>query len=377
MNHASAPSSAPASAGLVGACFSPDYPTARAKFLLAAARAGARVDVFCNDAAGPDGGMLTTDVAVLGPKDAEHALLVVSATHGPEGFVGSAAQIALLDALAAGAQAPPARIVLVHAINPWGFAHISRTTENNVDLNRNFIDWSAGPPSNPPYAELHPMLCPPQWTPQALAGANAGREAWLERNGQGAYVDVTSRGQYTHPDGLNYGGVGREWSNLTLEKIVARHLAGVKKIALIDWHTGLGERGEPFFLCFNERGGPGWQRACDWWGRANVESSGGFGGAQRPNYTGLLFHGVQRFADQAEVTGAVIEFGTLPMDEMRLALQVDRYLKFGGELPAAQRAAMKEQLLDAFAPFSPDWQRSALGHAIRIQQRALDGLRAW
>jgi len=378
MNHASAPSSAPASAGLVGACFSPDYPTARAKFLLAAARARAPVDVFCNDAApGPDGGMLTTDVAVLGPDDAEHALLVVSATHGPEGFVGSAAQIALLDALAAGARAPAVRIVLVHAINPWGFAHISRTTENNVDLNRNFIDWRAGPPSNPPYAELHPMLCPPQWTPQALASANASREAWLERNGQGAYVDVTSRGQYTHPDGLNYGGVGREWSNLTLEKIVARHLAGVKKIALIDWHTGLGERGEPFFLCFNERGGPGWQRACDWWGRANVESSGGFGGAQRPNYTGLLFHGVQRFAGQAEVTGAVIEFGTLPMDEMRLALQVDRYLKFGGELPAAQRAAMKEQLLDAFAPFSPDWQRSVLGHAIRIQQRALDGLRAW
>ncbi len=378
MNLASAPSSPPASAGLVGACFSPDYPTARAKFLLAAARARARVDVFCNDTApGPDGGMLTTDVAVLGPEDSGHALLVVSATHGPEGFVGSAAQIALLDALAAAAQTPAVRIVLVHAINPWGFAHISRTTENNVDLNRNFIDWSAGPPSNPPYAELHPMLCPPQWTPQALASANASREAWLERNGHGAYVDVTSRGQYTHPDGMNYGGVGREWSNLTLEKIVARHLAGVKKIALIDWHTGLGERGEPFFLCFNERGGPGWQRACDWWGRANVESSGGFGGAQRPNYTGLLFHGVQRFAGQAEVTGAVIEFGTLPMDEMRMALQADRYLKFGGELPAAQRAAMKEQLLDAFAPFSPDWQRSALGHAIRIQQRAIDGLGAW
>jgi len=119
MNHAPAPSSPPASAGLVGACFSPDYPTARAKFLLAAARAGARVDVFCNDAAGPDGGMLTADVAVLGPKDAEHALLVVSATHGPEGFVGSAAQIALLDALAAGAQAPPARPDRRHRTPGW------------------------------------------------------------------------------------------------------------------------------------------------------------------------------------------------------------------------------------------------------------------
>ncbi|CFW01904.1 Protein of uncharacterised function (DUF2817) [Bordetella pertussis] len=34
------------------------------------------------------------------------------------------------------------------------------------------------------------------------------------------------------------------------------HLAGARKVALIDWHTGIGGYGEPFFLCFNEEGGP-------------------------------------------------------------------------------------------------------------------------
>ncbi|MCG3189744.1 MAG: hypothetical protein LKCHEGNO_02242 [Burkholderiaceae bacterium] len=367
------------SAALASACFAPDYTSARARFLAAAARAGARVDVFVNDVAtGPDGGSLSTDVAVLGPADAAGALLVVSGTHGPEGFVGSAAQVALLDAVATGATVPRVRIVLVHAINAYGFAHITRTTEHNVDLNRNFIDWSGGAPSNPAYAELHEALCPSVWTPEALAAADRARSSWIEHKGQDAFVDMTSRGQYTHPQGLNYGGSGPEWANRTLEAIARRHLAGVARIALIDWHTALGERGEPFFLCFNEPGGAGWERACAWWGRDRVETSGGFGGAARPKYTGLLFHGVQRFAAHADVTGAVIEFGTVPIDDARRALQADRYLRFGdGAADDPRRGALREQVLEAFSPQSLQWQRSVLGHAIAIQHATLAGLAHW
>lgn len=370
--------STPASSALVAACFNPSYASARAAFLLAADRAQARTDVLVNDQArGPDGSTLTTDVAILGPDDAQDALLIVSGTHGPEGFVGSAAQIALLDSIAVRAASLSSRVVLVHGINPWGFAHISRTTENNVDLNRNFIDWDAPVPDNPLYAELHPTLSPQEWNDKALAQADAERQAWIEKHGQDVFVDVTARGQYTHAQGVHYGGTQREWSNRALETIIHRHLDGVRRIALIDWHTGLGERGEPFFLCFNEPGGAGWQRACEWWGRDNIETKGGFDGSARPSYSGLLFHGVQRFAAQADVTGAVIEFGTRPRHEMRRALQIDQYLRFGKPVSDTQRALMREEVLDAFAPLSPDWKRSVLGHAIQIQAQALDGLSRW
>ena len=54
------------------ACFAPSYASARGKFLLAADRAGARLDVLVNaEARAPNGGTLTTDVAVLGPPEAE------------------------------------------------------------------------------------------------------------------------------------------------------------------------------------------------------------------------------------------------------------------------------------------------------------------
>jgi hypothetical protein len=366
-------------AGVAETCFSPDYATARARFVQAAARAGARLDTFTNSAVvGPDNGALTTDVAVLGPDKASQALLIISGTHGPEGFAGSAAQIALLDELATSSEALDVRVVLVHAVNPWGFAHIVRTTENGVDLNRNFIDWSAGPPTNPLYPELYELLYPADWRPQVgAARPNAALKAWIERVGQNAYVDAAMKGQYTHPGGSFYGGTQREWSNLTLESIVSRHLSTARKIALIDWHTGLGERGEPFFLCFNERSGDAWQRACNWWGADRVESQGGFEGAARPKYTGLLFDGIRRFAAHAEVTGAVIEFGTLGNEEMNYALQIERYLNRAIGLSTSERDEMSDLVREAFSPASLSWQRSTLTHAVHIQQAALAGLRDW
>ena len=190
-----------APSGLVAACFSSNYATARARFLLASAEAGARLDVLTHpEAVAPNGSSLTTDVAILGPTSGERALVVFSGTHGPEGFVGSAAQIALLRELASRADALSVRLVLVHAINPWGFAHISRTTENNVDLNRNFIDWTQAPPANAHYAELHPILCPQQWSPEILESGRQQREGTAERdplNGRNAGAGHLSSGRST------------------------------------------------------------------------------------------------------------------------------------------------------------------------------------
>src|SRR3546814_18305495 len=114
---------------------------------------------------------------------------------------------------------------MVHAINPWGFAHDSRTTENNVDLIRNCIDWgSAAPPDNSLYTELHPILCPKQWSDEAIRQSDADRDAWIDKPGPNAFVDATARGQYTHTDDLHYGGTGREWSNKALTTLHATNL---------------------------------------------------------------------------------------------------------------------------------------------------------
>ena len=366
------------SLALTSSCFSPNYATARARFQMAAAQAGAALHVYLNgEATAPDGSSLTTDVAVMGPSESTRALVVVSGTHGPECFIGSAAQIAFMQTISTQAQELKVRVVLIHAINPWGVAHLSRCTESLVDLNRNFIDWTQPTPQNLEYDHLHHWIDPQELSLNAAEDAQSNINAWVDANGIAAFTDASMRGQYNHPDGLSYGGNGPEWSHLTLQSIIKQHLCGAEKVALIDWHTGLGESGEPFFLCFNDRQSAAWNRACEWWGRAHIENSAGFDGSARPQYTGLLFQGVSRFVAPAQLTGAVVEFGTVPLDKLQQALHADQRLHGGGVTDPIERQALLAQVTQAFSPEAVRWQQSSLSHAVAIQQQALDGLIAW
>lgn len=359
--------------------FAESFAEARAKFLLEAARTGGLTASYIHPVAfDPNGGSLAIDVACFGHARAPNAFLILSGTHGGEGYAGSAAQIALMRTGALSALKRDVRVVLVHGINPYGFAHWTRTTENNVDLNRNFIDFGGEPPRNPGYGEIHQYICPKHWTPESRAAAKEGMDAWIKRNEFQAWMQTIMMGQYDEPTGLIYGGRSREWSNLTLEQIARAHLSGVEKLGFIDWHTGLGKYGEPFFLCFNEAGDANWERVCGWWGRHRIETKDGFDGADRPRYSGLVFHGVQRFVHPAAMAGAVIEFGTLPVAEAFDQLRIDRWLKFG-DRPGdkALMVAMRRGVREAFTPPDPEWRRRIIAHARDIQLQGIEGVAAW
>ena len=142
---------------------SPSYPVARAAFLDAAVAAGARRQSYAHPLTGPQGEDLAVDVAELGPMDANTVVLVVSATHGVEGYCGSALQTHWL--VNHSDERPDAlRVVNIHALNPFGFAWVRRVNEDNVDLNRNFVDWSHPAPVNADYERIADILVPHQWT---------------------------------------------------------------------------------------------------------------------------------------------------------------------------------------------------------------------
>jgi len=358
------------------ALFVATFAEARARFRDAAVAAGARLAAYVHPTAlGPDDGPLAIDLAELGALNAPRALVVVSGTHGPEGYLGSAAQLALLEDLRLTAPPADTRVVLIHGLNPYGFAWWSRTNENNVDLNRNFIDFATRPASNPTYLALHAAICPPHWTPETQAANQAANAAWIAEHGFADWLDGISKGQYDEPTGLSFGGVAPEWSNTTLAEIVARHLSGVDRVGVIEWHTGLGAYGEPFFLCFNDPDGPLWQRCASWWGSTRLEDQQGFGGGARPSYSGLVFHGLQQFLAPAQLAGAVIEFGTGPIDAMFDWLRVDRWVRFG--IDDGQRAVRRQGVRDAFCPPDPAWRAGVIASAREIQRSALAGVAAW
>ena len=76
---------------------------------------------------------MTIDVASSATEDADNVLVISSGLHGVEGFFGSAVQTMVLERWASSAS-PPVRCVLLHALNPYGFAWIRRPDENNEDL---------------------------------------------------------------------------------------------------------------------------------------------------------------------------------------------------------------------------------------------------
>jgi hypothetical protein len=359
-------------------CFGSDYAAARAKFMEAANQAGAVLEQHIHPTErGPGGDALTIDVARLGNPHASVQLLAISGTHGLEGAAGSAVQVGWLASGGAAELPADVSVVLVHGLNPYGFAYASRTTENNVDLNRNFVDHLGIYPENHGYAELHGWMIPESWTESALVAAERATTEFREKNGADALYDTTARGQYTHPQGLMFGGHGREWSNIVLERIVADHLSHARRVGFIDWHTGIGDYGEPFFLCFNEEGGDLEREAVKWWGEDRIRGQRPHGLA-RPNYKGLVFHGVQQFLGGRPMAGAVIEFGTRGMN-MRGASRLDQWLRFRApSLPDAERDAMlRADIVDAFVPTSSIWRHSILQHGVQITRQAVAGLAAW
>src|SRR6478609_5857053 len=176
---------------------SQDYLEARGRFLDAARQADVPVVHHDHPRTGPGGGALATDVAVIGPPDAPNRLLVISATHGVEGFAGSLCQQAWLRD---GVELPPGlAVVLVHAVNPYGFAWVRRVNEDNVDLNRNCIDFAAELPANAGYDQLADALVPQVWDETTQTQTAEELLAYAGAHGFDGLQAAVSTGQYRHP----------------------------------------------------------------------------------------------------------------------------------------------------------------------------------
>ncbi len=230
--------------------FAQSYAEARAKFLAACDAAALDVTSHIHPLLGRDGEALAMDVARFGAADARSLLLISSACHGVEGFCGSGVQSALLadTGFHRHANAAGVAVLYVHGLNPWGFSWWRRTTNENVDLNRNFHDFSKPLPRNDAYDDIAHWLVPHTWpSPEA----DAALAAYAAQHGAWAMQSAVSGGQYSQPEGLFYGGRSVTWSQQALRQVLRDHASHCERLAWIDLHTGLGPsgHGEMIFAC--------------------------------------------------------------------------------------------------------------------------------
>lgn len=354
--------------------FAPDYRAAREQFRRACERAAIDVREYPNPLQGPHGETLATDIAWVGPPDAARVAVLVSATHGVEGFPGSAAQIDWLCNAGSGALGDGVAVLLVHAINPYGFAWQRRVTEEGVDLNRNYVDFSAPLPKNPGYELLADALVPAALDEASVRAADARIEAYRREHGDKGLMLARSGGQYVDPRGVFFGGAAPTWSRRTLERIVHDHrLAERELVAVVDFHTGLGPFGYGEPICAHTVDTVNVERAYRWYGRSVTQPA--LGTSASVEKTGLAEYGWEAMLGE-RVTFVALEYGTFaPANGLRV-LRADHWLHGARnvEWGDAQVQAIKRDIRLHFAPLTIDWQEMVLFRARQVIRQAIAGV---
>ncbi len=305
----------------IASFFADSYQDARTKFLDAVTGSGAALlERHRNPTRGPDGSELFTDVAWIGPAEARKLLVLNSATHGIEGYCGSGCQAGWLGkGHFARDAAPDTAVLLIHAINPHGFAWGRRVTEENVDLNRNFLDHARPHPKNADYETLAHHINPREWTPDSLAQADAA---------------------------------------------IARHY-GLAKADFLPAAVHGGQYMNRF------RGRRNIELAQSWFDEVSTVPASG---ATWHVPSGLLALALDEGVPQATTVPMVIEFGTHEVNAVLKAIRADNWLHCHGKVDSPQGREIKAFMREMFYPALPEWKLMVFSRSNDVIRQALVGL---
>ena len=353
--------------------FSPDYVTARYRIREAAARLECEIQAHPIDGKGPHGEDLTVDVVMTRATDADRTLVLSSGIHGVEGFFGSAVQLGVLEEWIRGNGPPPGvRCVLLHALNPFGFAWRRRVNEANVDLNRNLLgDGEAFAGSPEGYGRLDSLLNPPRppsrWEPVTLKMLAA-----IARYGMPALKQAVAAGQYDYPRGLFYGGDRPSRVSEVLAANFDEWLGESRQVMHLDFHTGLGDRAICRLLIDTPLTEDDHRRLSAWFGPDSFEVAHSHGVAYTARGTfGRWCAGRSRRVDYLYATA---EFGTYSPIEIVAGLRAENQAHHWGRLEDASTERAKQRLVELFCPRSEGWRRRVLERGRELVAQAIRGL---
>lgn len=350
----------------------PHYTSQRARLIAAVERQNGVLTSYPHPLPGPQGEALYTDVAVLGDAQAANVMLIISGTHGVEGYYGSDSQIDWIDRFHLTPLPDDTAIVLLHLLNPWGAAHLRRVNEDNIDLNRNFIDFSQPAPVNADYAEWHGIYHGERVKADQLLQETLNSVGWP------AMKRVVEAGQYQSAEGLFYGGEQPSWSYHTLQCIIDQHLSRATTLLSFDLHTGAGAWGHPMLLSIAEH-----PVAAHQWGKTLYGEwlTLLFTGAGRDSETGVtatatgyLSQFLLNALPDTQLLPLVVECGTYPGEEMHRRVRDDHWLHLQGDPASDDGRAIKQQLVEGFWPADRDWRDLVAFRTQQIFARGWKGL---
>ncbi|MDZ7958874.1 MAG: DUF2817 domain-containing protein [Aulosira sp. DedQUE10] len=347
-----------------------NYNTARNRFRTAALALGCSLEAYSIEQTGPDGEDLTIDVATLGNPNAKKIVVVSSGLHGVEGFFGSAVQCALLEErLVSWNQSQGTALLLLHVLNPYGFAWRRRWNEDNIDLNRNFLlpgEEYRGSPVK--YGDLNaffnPTSPPSQFEPFLLKAI-----AIILRYGITSLTKTLPVGQYDFPQGLFFGGHYPSKTYQILDANLSRWLGDATDVVHIDLHTGLGKKATYKLFIDDPPESESAQWLTEKFGVNYVE-------ADQTRNVGYKFRGglgswCQAKFPQCNYRYLTAEFGTYPVIQVVEALRAENRAHFFSPPNHPSKEWTSQRLKEVFVPGDRGWRNAVVSQGLDLVERAM------
>lgn len=359
--------------------FSPNYTVARSRFRSAAESARLNLETHTIASPGPDGIDLSIDVAIAGGTQARQALILSSGLHGVEGFLGSAIQLAILEQWVANASPPSQlKLILIHGLNPFGFAWQRRVNEDNVDPNRNFLLPDEAYDGSPAaYRTLAAFLNPPR-PPSNLDGPLfLCRAAWeISRHGLPTLRQAVAGGQYEFPQGLFFGGhEPSEWVHI-LDRNLPLWLDHISSVFHLDFHTGLGAWATYKLLLDSVITDSQLQ-----WLSAHFDPPGIEDLVETTTRRDIAYRACgslgkwcQGKMSHCDYLFLGAEFGTYGAVKVAAGLRAENQAHHWGQPQAPSTKRAKQHLQELFFPASQSWQQRTLTQGIDLVMKAVQAL---
>ncbi len=317
---------------------------------------------------GPDNETLGSDMLWLGPRQASRVLVLISGTHGVEGFVGSAIQQLVLSLFNSRDLTLPDDFALlfIHALNPWGFAWCRRCDEQGIDLNRNFVDFSTSLPANPDFARIRPWLYE-----ENKEKRQQGLAACQQSMGQTAYEVALSGGQYVDSAAPFFGGTQPAHGRQVIERLMSEFELADRDLLVLDLHSGLGPWAYAELICDHPLESDGESVARRMYGAAvALPARGSSFSVPKLGLLDYAWHGMMN----PRSCFLTLEFGSYGTGPLFDCL-IDEHLAWQQGPPANwQQSSVRAQLVEHFCPADADWRNAVLFRSLQLVKQGIKGL---
>jgi predicted deacylase len=307
---------------------------------------------------------LTINIAISNYLPNRPTIIVSSGLHGGEGFFGSAVQLALLES---GNLAQDLNWVFLHALNPYGFAHLRRCNEDNVDLNRNFLlPGEEYQGSSPIYGKVSLVLNPEHigkidlFVPRMLGA--------IAQYGLPNIWQAVAEGQYDFPQGLFFGGQAASKTQQILQAHLPQWIGDSNDILHLDFHTGLGKWGTYKLLMDTVVTPAELQELQTHFGAESILAIDG--GKKKYQVRGNIGQWTRQLLPSCNYNYFCAEFGTYSFAKVLMMLRQENYVHNCLDATDPVYLRTKEQMKEIFCPKSDRWRSLVISKSMKIVAQA-------